>query len=401
MNVLVFSSALTESDFSSYQTEAKIKPNPSNQNFYNKLIKSISLRNNVSVISHRPLTKGMFKSNVLGAGENKEGNVNYYYTHIEAGEIYKLFREQNEILKTAHKAIEDFHSNDFIIVTDTLRLSLITAAIKIANEFNVKIVGMLTDNPDNLSFRKRSYVLHLRKNIKSLNGYLSLTDGLVEAFNAYKPSYVFEGLVDSPEVFKKDPIYDYYFFAGSLYERYGVKTLVDAFHASNIKSKLIVAGSGPLSKYIEHLSYDDYRILYLPQLPREKILGYERNAIANINPRPLDKKLDNESVPSKLLEYLSNGAPVISTKFPKLYGPFKDDVYWIEDSSFDGIKKALEDFAIADKDEAKRKAYTAKMKAFEFYGLEVQSESIDHFLTSLSSFSNNWVSFSIEKFSSK
>lgn len=389
MNVLIFSSAMTESDFASFQSEAKIKPNPSNQNFYNKLIKAISLRNNASVVSHRPLIKGMFKSKILEADENKEGKVIYYYTHIEAGKLFKLLREQNEIIKTAHKAIEDFHSNDFIIVTDTLRLSLLSAARKIAAEYNVKIVGMLTDNPDNLSYKNKTYVHQLKKHVKLLNGYLSLTGGLVEVFNGFKPSYVFEGLIDSPDVYKKDPIYDYYFFAGSLYERYGVKTLVDAFHASNIKSKLIVAGSGPLAKYVEHLSYDDYRILYLSQLPRDKILGYERNAIANINPRPLDKKLDNESVPSKLLEYLSNGVPTISTKFPKLYGPFKDDVYWIEDSSFDGIKKALEDFASCDKDEAKRKAYTAKMKAFEFYGLEVQSESIDHFLTSLSSLTNN------------
>lgn len=389
MNVLVFSSAMTENDFASFQNDAKNKPNPSNQNFYNKLIRAISLRNNVSVVSHRPFAKGMLKTNVLESEENKEGNTNFYYTHIETGKFYKLLKEQSEIIKTAHKAIDDFHSNDFVIVTDTLRLSVLTAARKIANEFNVKIIGMLTDNPDNLSYKRKSYNLSLKRNVKTLDGYLSLNDGLLQLYGGYKPSYVFEGLVDSPDVFKKDPIYDYYFFAGSLYERYGVKTLVDAFHASNIKSKLVVAGSGPLAKYIEHLSYEDYRILYLPQLPREKIISYERNAIANINPRPLDPKLDNESVPSKLLEYLSNGVPVISTKFPKLYGTFKDDVFWIEDFSLDGIKKSLEEFDSSNLEEAKRKAYTAKMKAFEFYGLEVQSESITHFLTSLSSSTNN------------
>ena len=389
MNVLIFTSAMIEKDFSSYQNDAKIKPNPSNQNFYTKLIKAISLRNNVAVVSHRPFAKGMFKERFLEEETNTDGNVPYYYTHIEASKLYKIFREPNEIIKTAHKAIEGFHSNDFVIVTDTLRLSLLAAAKRIADEFNVKIVGMLTDNPSNLSSKNKSYSNRVKRLVKGLDGYLSLSDGLVQVFNPYKPSYVFEGLADSPDVFKKDPIYDYYFFGGSLYERYGVKNLVDAFHESNIKSKLIIAGSGPLAKYIEHLSYEDYRILYLPQLARDKLIGYERNAIANINPRPLNVKLDSESVPSKLIEYLSNGVPVISTKFPKLYGPFKDDVCWIEDDSLEGIKKALEDFNNSDKEVAKRKAYTAKMKAFEFYGLEVQSESISHFLTSMSSFTNN------------
>lgn len=388
MNVLIFSTAMTEVGFASYQNEAKIKPNPSNQNFYSKLIKCISLRNNVSVVSHRPFVKGMFKDKYLEADVITDGNVKYYYTYREAGKLYKLLREQNEIVKSAHKAIEEFHSNDFIIVTDTIHLSVLKAAKKIADEFNVKIVGMLTDNPSNLSNVLKSYARNLKRATRTLDGYLSLTDGLVQVFNGYKPSYVFEGLVDSPEVFKKDPIYDYYFFAGALHERYGVRTLVDAFHESNVKSKLVIAGAGPLAKYVEHLSYEDYRILYLPQLSRDKILGYERNAIVNINPRPLDQKLDNESVPSKLIEYLSNGQPVLSTKYPKLYGPFKDDVYWIEDSSFNGLKNALEEFSKVNMDEARRKAYTAKMKAFEFYGLEVQSESIDHFLTSINSSTN-------------
>ena len=389
MNVLIFSGAMTEHDFAAFQSEAKIKPNPSNQNFYSKLIKCIALRNNVSVISHRPFAKGMMKDKYLESNIVTEGNVRFFYTYREASKVYKVLREQNEIIKNAHRAIEEFHSNEFIIVVDALRLSLLKAAKKIAAEYNVKIVGMLTDNPANLSGVLKSYVSQIKRAVRSLDGYLALTDGLVQVFNGYKPSYVFEGLVDSPDVFKKDPIYDYYFFAGSLYERYGVKTLVEAFHESNIKSKLVVAGAGPLAKYIEHLSYDDYRILYLPQLPRDKILGYERNAIVNINPRPLDSKLDNESVPSKLIEYLSNGQPVLSTKYPKLYGPFKDDVFWIEDSSLEGMRRALEEFAKADINDAKRKAYIAKMKAFEFYGLEVQSESINHFLTSINSSSNN------------
>ena len=67
MNVLILTSAMTEKDFASYQNDAKIKPNPSNQNFYSKLIRCISTRNNVSVVSHRPLSKRMFKQKSFSA----------------------------------------------------------------------------------------------------------------------------------------------------------------------------------------------------------------------------------------------------------------------------------------------------------------------------------------------
>ena len=389
MNILVFSSAMRENDFSLYQEEAKVKPNPSNQNFYYKLIKTLAINNTVSVVSHRPLVKGMFKRGYLEDDTKIDGNIKFYYTENRSDKLFKLFKEKQSIENAARQAIEDFLSHDFIIVTDTLRLNLLKAAKKIAKLYNVKIVGMLTDNPYNLSNGPVYVKKYLVQQASDLDGYLSLTNGLVQIYNENARSYVFEGLVSEENEGTKDPIFNYFYFGGSLYERYGVKTLVDAFHNSNIKAKLVLAGSGPLDSYIEQLANDDYRILYLNQLSKEKNIAYMRNSIANINPRPLDLKMDNESVPSKLLEYLSIGTPVISTKFPRLYSTFKDDVHWIDGNTVDAMKIALESYDISKQEEHLKKAATARRKVFEFYGLNVQAESIDHFLADINSSTNN------------
>ena len=389
MNILVFSSAMRENDFSLYQEEAKIKPSPSNQNFYYKLIKTLAINNTVSVVSHRPLVKGMFKRGYLESDTKIDGNIKFYYTNNRSDKLFKLFKEKQSIENAARQAIEDFLSHDFIIVTDTLRLNLLKAAKKIAKLYDVKIVGMLTDNPFNLSYGPVYVKKYLVQQASDLDGYLSLTNGLVQIYNENARSYVFEGLVSEENEGKKDPIFNYFYFGGSLYERYGVKTLVDAFHNSNIKAKLVLAGSGPLDSYIEQLANDDYRILYLNQLSKEKNIAYMRNSIANINPRPLDLKMDNESVPSKLLEYLSIGTPVISTKFPRLYSTFKDDVHWIDGNTVDAMKIALESYDISKQEEHLKKAATARRKVFEFYGLNVQAESIDHFLAEINSSNNN------------
>ena len=389
MNILVFSSAMRENDFSLYQEEAKIKPNPSNQNFYYKLIKTLAINNTVSVVSHRPLVKGMFKRGYLESDTKIDGNIKFYYTNNRSDKLFKLFQEKQSIENAARQAIEDFLSHDFIIVTDTLRLNLLKAAKKIAKLYDVKIVGMLTDNPYNLSNGPVYVKKYLVQQASDLDGYLSLTNGLVQIYNENARSYVFEGLVSEENEGKKDPIFNYFYFGGSLYERYGVKTLVDAFHNSNIKAKLVLAGSGPLDSYIEQLANDDYRILYLNQLSKEKNIAYMRNSIANINPRPLDLKMDNESVPSKLLEYLSIGTPVISTKFPRLYSTFKDDVHWIDGNTVDAMKIALESYDISKQEEHLKKAATARRKVFEFYGLNVQADSISHFLAEINSSDNN------------
>ena len=385
MNVLVFTSAMIDSDFASYQEVAKIKPNPSNQNFYSKLIKTLAIRNNVSVVSHRPLVKGMFKQNAVFSDFAIDGKTKYYYTYNKCGKSFKILGEKRSIENSAKKAIEDFVSNDFIIITDTLRLNLIKTAKKIAKQYGVKVIGMLTDNPFNLSSGGSFIKKSLRKEVSALDGYLSLTQNLVTVFNQHVPSYVFEGLVTEEKEGKKDPIHNYFYFGGSLYERYGVKTLVDAFHDSNVNCKLVLAGSGPLDKYIEEMAEKDYRILYLSQISKEKNIAYMRNSIANINPRPLDKKLDEESVPSKLIEYLSIGTPVISTKYPELYSLFKDDVTWIDGNDLISMKIALESYDISKQEEHLKKAATARRKVFEFYGLNVQAESIDHFLAEINS----------------
>ena len=389
MNVLVFSSSMPESLFSSYQDEAIIKPNPSNQNFYNKLIKALGINNNVSVVCHRPFVKGMFKRKTsLESDIVMEGPVKYYLTSIRSDKLYKLLDEKRTIEKMAETAIEHFVSHDFIIVTDTLRINLLRSARKIAKKYDCKVVGMLTDNPLNLSNGKTFVKKYIKNLGSSLDGYLSLTDGLVTTYNPNVPSYVFEGLVTEESEGKKDPIFNYFYFGGSLYERYGVKTLVDAFHKSNIKNKLVIAGTGPLEKYIEQMAEEDYRILYLSQLSKEKNIAYLRNSIANINPRPLNSEMDKESVPSKLLEYLSIGTPVISTKYPRLYALFKDDVSWIEGNDIESMKSALELYNTTNQEMYLKKAATARRKVFEFYGLDVQAESIDHFLAAINS-SNN------------
>lgn len=386
MNIIVFTSSMVESEFVSFQNEARFKPNPSNQNFYAKLIKALSLNNNVVVVSHRPVAKGMFDENEFPRSESRSGNVKYYYTRIKCGLKYKLFEAEKEILNVAKKAARDFPSNNYLVITDTLRVNLLKAAIKFGKINRVKVVGILTDNPANLSNSKKSYTGVINKNVKKLDAYLSLSTGLLKAFEvSNKPNYIFEGLVDEKIETKKPVIGSYYFFGGALFERYGVKNLINAFIDSSIKEKLVIAGTGPLRSYIFNNLENNNKILYVSQLPKEDVYGYEQNAIVNINPRPYSRKMDEESVPSKFLEYLASGTPTMSTMHTKLFEIFKEDVFWITNDSKEGIQKALEDFAKEDRKILEHNALNARKKVYEIYGVRPQGERITYFLETLSS----------------
>lgn len=374
---------MIDSHFASYQEKARIKPNPSNQVFYSKLIRSLAITNKVVVVSHRPFKRGMFKQNYLINEESSSGKIKYFYTAIEGNAFYKLKKEEKEIINTSERAIKEFKGGDFIILSDTLRINLIKAALKIGVNHKTKVIGVLTHNPRNLSNINKLYANNLLNYVSRCDAFISVTQKLVDNINPQITSYVFEGLAQEEKGDKKNLMTKYFFFGGSLFEKYGVKNLVDAYHLSKCKNKLIIAGNGPLNKYIEKMTQLDPRILYIGQISKARWNSYAFNSVANINPRPTNEKLDKESVPSKLLDYLAIGNPTISSRHPLFFKKFKDDATWFDGNSITNLISTLENFEKAKTREELKKAKNAKEKVLKLYGLENQGELITHFLGTL------------------
>lgn len=378
MNVVFLTSSTSTKVFNDICSESRVAPNPSNQNFYHKLIKAVSFYENVEVVSHRPFTKGIVLPPV---DKDDDDRIPYHYTKIKNNLLYKVLKEKKAITHTAMNVINSYLQKDIVIVVDCLRRNLLKAALKTKRKYHIPVVGVLTDNPLNLTGVSQRYAERIIKRSEKLDGFLALSKGLLAAFNVLeKPNYIFEGIVEDIPTFKKEPLGEYFAFAGSLYERYGVKNLVQAFESLDQKVNLVMLGNGPLKQYISDTSHQDSRVLYLSQLSKKKTYAIEQHAIANINPRPLNEVLDSQSIPSKMLEYLASGVPTLSTKHPRFYDLFKKDVFWIEDSSPEGIKQAMVDFLLASKSEKTKKALSAKTKVYSMYGSLVQGEGIAHFL---------------------
>lgn len=378
-NILILTSAIEQNDFNIFQEKALIKPNPSNQNFYNKLINCLALNNNVKVVSLRPFIKGMFKEKYLERCTKTIDKVDYVYACSKLGLKNKIFFEKKEIIECSNSLIEKFNGEDFIIILDCLRYNLVNSAIKISQKYKVQSIGVLTDNPYNLSYSSRRFSKKLINRASKLSAYLSLTNKLLEDFKIIsKPSYVFEGLVEDIKA-DKNSDKNYFFFGGSLYERYGVKNLINAFSNNEVTNKLIVAGNGPLKKEIQ----ESDSIKFLGQISKEQIYSYEQNCLANINPRPLIDRIDLSSIPSKLLDYLASGKPTISTKHPLLFETFKGEVFWIDNSSEKGIEEAINKFNNTPIEIKEKMSKEAKRKVIAKYGIINQNKNINYFIDSL------------------
>jgi len=101
-------------------------------------------------------------------------------------------------------------------------------------------------------------------------------------------------------------------YTGMLYEKFGVKNLIDAVCSLDTPDiRLQLCGSGDLVDYIEEKSINDSRIEFKGIVPRERVLELQCEASLLVNPRQPNGGFTRYSFPSKNIEYLASGTPTL------------------------------------------------------------------------------------------
>ena len=86
-------------------------------------------------------------------------------------------------------------------------------------------------------------------------------------------------------------------------------------------TKIIMQSYGFLVMVISKKQLYDYtqqdkRIHFGGVIPLSEVIEKEIQATILINPRPVDQEFTKYSFPSKIMEYMSSGTPVLTTKLP-------------------------------------------------------------------------------------
>ena len=379
MRIIYFTTAQDEKDFRQYMNIWKYPLNSSNQNFHNKLVRSLAINNQVDVISVRPFSHRHTKVKNLKKETKTDGNITWHYLKRSGGKIYRTL----SICPQTTRILSKIDLNDAVFVTDTINKSIVRSISKLKKKYKRPILGVCTDSPSNISGTKRSYTLYLLSHCEKFDGYLVLTEGLNDLFNPnHKPAYIFEGLVEDRKVEKSEKEKrPYFFFGGALMERYGVYQLIKKNKKLDNKDiDLYICGHHADKAKLKEEIGDANNIKYLGLLPVNKVLDMESQAIACINPRPFSEDLDRFSIPSKTLEYMSAGRPVISVKNTILMKKFPKEIIWSPSSSsddlLDSMNKVLELTEIQREDMGEE----AKNRVLELYSLDNLSDKFTSFL---------------------
>ena len=380
MRIVYFTSSQREKDYRSFMNLWRIPLNSSNQNFHNKFIRALSINNKVDVISVRPFSRSKTRVLSLKNETVEDGNITWHYLKRAGNRFYRMFTIVPQIKKILRK--EDLSNTIFI--TDTINPSIIRAVNKINKKYKRPVLGICTDSPSNISGTRRSYTIYLLSKSNNLDGYITLTEGLSDLFNPNnKPRYIFEGVVEDAtvNVAVNKEARPFFFFGGALMERYGIYNLLEAFkQLNNPDVDLYICGHHGDKERLKNAIKGVSNIKNLGLLPVSKVLEYEKTALACINPRPFSEDLDRFSLPSKTLEYMSMGRPVISVRNTILMNKFPQEVIWIESADVANIKNAMRNVLSMSEEEKNNIGKEARKRVLDLYSISSVAKNIQPFL---------------------
>lgn len=131
-------------------------------------------------------------------------------------------------------------------------------------------------------------------------------------------------------------------YTGSLGIHTSVKELVDAFLlTSDPKFRLMICGSGYYESYIRQKAEIDNRILFKGSVSREQAVLFQKTATLLINPRLPSIPDTPYSFPSKTMEYLTSGTPMIGYRLCGIPDEYYEYFYIPEDDSIESLARLI------------------------------------------------------------
>ncbi len=263
------------------------------------------------------------------------------------------YSRAESLKKKIGKIIENNNQIEHIIVYSTHTPLLEAAVYAKHKNRKVKICLIVPDLPQYNNLHKNiSLPYRIGKKIdssrfyklcKHVDSYLFFASEMEKMFNTSgKRVMVTEGFLDD-DIFelneeKRLAVHDeseikYIVYTGTTNEKFGVKDLVDAFRKIDGNNyRLVICGSGDADEYINKCANSDCRIMAMGQISPSESHLWQLKADILVNPRPNDEDFTKYSFPSKNLEYLASGAPVVAYLLDGMPQEYRNYMFCIEEN---------------------------------------------------------------------
>lgn len=192
----------------------------------------------------------------------------------------------------------------------------------------------------------------LRANIKmkfisQFDSYGFITAAMPEVVDvSQKPYTVLEGIYNNHQPPLAEPTTDkkIIFYSGQLNPAYGMENLLEVFqelYKTHPDYELWLCGSGKLSDKIRELESVCPGIRYFGYVDGIRVRQLQAEATVLINPRQNTDAFTKFSFPSKTMEYLASGKPVIGYKLDGIPAEYDPHIQYVPDNSSEALLETL------------------------------------------------------------
>lgn len=392
MNLLYVSTLCSENEFTEIYKSAKIKLSQQMQKYNILLAKGFQKSHEVKIeaLSSRPITKSTHSKFFWKGKTETEDNITYrYLPFINYPIMRTLFVGLGSFITTFKWCFRN-RRNEGAVLCDVLNMGVSYTALVAGKIMRKPVIGIVTDVPGyfpideaNRSLKRKILNAISIKIIQSCDMYVFLTQAMNNVVNhKNKPYCIIEGQVDANMAHTANDLNNKYnqkvcLYAGTVNISNGIDILVQAYIKAEVpNSELHIYGSGELVKNLLELQKTNNNIKIYGSVLNNIVVARELNASLLVNPRPTHREFAKYSFPSKNMEYMVSGTPVLTTKIPGMSKEYHDYVYLIEEESVEGLKNALKINLSKSREELHKKGLEARKYVLEKKNNIVQAKKI-------------------------
>ncbi len=334
---MYISNATDYKNFNQLLLEGKLTPANQMQRFNSSLIEGLSKNDKVVALSALP-----YYDVSADRRDVNIGNVRYIGIENKSGKFHKvwnffyLLKEGIQIIKAETPAF---------IICDAIALSPCYVSNILSKLFRIPVIGIITDIPGMMSD-----IGDVQKGVgrfRGFDGYVLLTKQMNSLVNPKgKPNVVMEGILapNLLDICYEKTIPRVVLYTGALWkENAGIEYLVKGFLKANLDNcELHFYGVGELENWLKEIEQEHPKIKFMGCVTHEEVVMEQKKATLLVNPRPSSKEFCKYSFPSKTMEYMASGTPVLMTKLPGIPKEYFQFLYTLETETEDSVAKSLQ-----------------------------------------------------------
>jgi len=224
-----------------------------------------------------------------------------------------------------------------------------------------------------------------RQGLRKMDGMVVLAKALADEFATDVPYCLSEGI--APELPMPPPkstdVPFVAMYAGGLLAEYGVRLILDCVPLLPPGIELWLFGRGPLLCEAHEMAAKHSALSVFGFRPRDEIVQKAAEATIMLNPRATSAWFVRSSFPSKMLECMASGTPLLSTRLPSIPADYEPYVFWLDDESPAGLARRLVELRELGAEVLGRKGFEAREFVREHKSEAAQGRHIWAFVSKL------------------